>query len=65
MGTDVVLETDDTVKGLRSKDGEVDVVFCNQTLVHTPQPVEALREMRRVCKEDGQVAAREGGWLAI
>ncbi|EST09191.1 Methyltransferase type 11 [Kalmanozyma brasiliensis GHG001] len=41
-----------------------DVVYCHQMLLHLPEPVRALREMRRVCKPDGLVAAREGDFSA-
>ncbi|KAF3040383.1 hypothetical protein E8E11_004831 [Didymella keratinophila] len=59
---DVSFEIGDVVKGLRFEDGEFDVVFCNQTLVHIPTPVVALKEMRRVCKKGGVVACREADW---
>ena len=48
--------------GLEFEDGEFDVVFYNQTLLHIPTPVVALREMRRVCKQGGIVACRESDW---
>jgi SAM-dependent methyltransferase len=62
VGADVEFEVGDVVKGLRFQDAEFDVVFCNQTLVHIPTPVAALREMRRVCKKGGVVACREADW---
>ncbi|CDR88754.1 uncharacterized protein SPSC_05586 [Sporisorium scitamineum] len=40
-------------------DDSFDVVYCHQMLVHLPQPVNAFKEMRRVCKRGGLVAARE------
>ena len=43
-------------------DGEFDVVFCHQVLQHVHDPVELLREMKRVCKTDGIVAARESDY---
>jgi SAM-dependent methyltransferase len=36
-----------------------DVAHCHQVLQHIGDPVQALREMRRVTKEGGYVAARE------
>jgi ubiquinone/menaquinone biosynthesis C-methylase UbiE len=59
---DVNFEVGDVVKGLRFEDGEFDIVFCNQTLVHIPTPIPALKEMRRVCKKGGVVACREADW---
>lgn len=41
-------------------DDSFDVVYCHQMLLHLPHPVNALKEMRRVCKRGGLVAAREG-----
>ncbi|GAC77542.1 SAM-dependent methyltransferases [Moesziomyces antarcticus T-34] len=40
-------------------DESFDVVYCHQMLLHLPKPVDALKEMRRVCKRGGIVAARE------
>ena len=40
-------------------DGRFDVVHCHQVLQHVADPVRALREMRRVAKRGGIVAARE------
>lgn len=40
-------------------DDTFDVVYCHQMLLHLPEPVNALKEMRRVCKPGGLVAARE------
>ncbi|SJX64565.1 uncharacterized protein SRS1_15382 [Sporisorium reilianum f. sp. reilianum] len=40
-------------------DDTFDVVYCHQMLLHLPEPVKALKEMRRVCKRGGLVAARE------
>ncbi|TKY88824.1 hypothetical protein EX895_002065 [Sporisorium graminicola] len=40
-------------------DDSFDVVHCHQVLLHLPEPVKALQEMRRVCKRGGLVAARE------
>ena len=40
-------------------DGEFDVVHAHQVLQHLTDPVEALREMRRVAKPGGMVAVRD------
>jgi ubiquinone/menaquinone biosynthesis C-methylase UbiE len=45
---------------LEFEDETFDVVFCNQVLCYIADPIQALREMRRVCKKDGLVACREG-----
>ncbi|KAK2802761.1 hypothetical protein FQN51_004289 [Onygenales sp. PD_10] len=41
-------------------DGTFDIVFCHQLLTHISAPEAALREMLRVTKRGGVVAAREG-----
>jgi ubiquinone/menaquinone biosynthesis C-methylase UbiE len=41
-------------------DGTFDVTFCHQVLTHIREPENALREMLRVTKPGGIVAAREG-----
>lgn len=40
-------------------DGSFDVVHAHQVLQHVPDPVRALKEMRRVAKPGGIIAARE------
>ena len=45
---------------LAFEDGSFDVVFCHQMLTHVSAPWEVLREMLRVAKAGGIVAAREG-----
>lgn len=48
-------------EGLPFKDGTFDVIYCHQFLIHLPDAVAALREMKRVCKSPGgMVACREG-----
>ncbi|KAK3316936.1 S-adenosyl-L-methionine-dependent methyltransferase [Apodospora peruviana] len=44
------------------EDGVYDVVHCHQILAHVNAPWDALREMMRVAKPGGVVAAREGDW---
>lgn len=43
-------------------DETFDVAFCHQVLVHIGTPWDALREMLRVTKRGGVVAAREGDY---
>lgn len=43
-------------------DGSFDVVFCHQVLIHIGKPWDTLREMLRVTKPGGVVAAREGDY---
>ena len=43
-------------------DGTFDVVHAHQVLQHLTDPVAALREMRRVCRAGGLVAARDGDY---
>ena len=43
-------------------DGAFDVVHAHQVLQHLTDPVAALREMRRVCRPGGLVAARDGDY---
>ena len=46
-------------------DGSFDVVHAHQVLQHVARPVDALREMRRVTKPGGVVAARESIYRAM
>ncbi|KAF2625682.1 S-adenosyl-L-methionine-dependent methyltransferase, partial [Macroventuria anomochaeta] len=62
VGGEVDFRVGNVVEGLEFKDGEFPVVLCHQTLVHIPEPVKAMRGMRRVCKKGGIVACREGAW---
>ncbi|MCV7031864.1 methyltransferase domain-containing protein [Mycobacterium sherrisii] len=43
-------------------DDAFDVVHAHQVLQHVTDPVQALREMRRVCKPGGIVAARDADY---
>lgn len=44
------------------EEGSFDVVFCHQVLQHVGDPVGMLREMKRVTKSGGIVAAREADY---
>ncbi|KAJ5953263.1 S-adenosyl-L-methionine-dependent methyltransferase [Penicillium verhagenii] len=48
--------------GLSYADESFDVVFCHQVLQHVADPVGMLREMKRVTKKGGIVAAREADY---
>jgi len=60
LPSNVTFCTGDVLKGLPFEDERFDVVFCSQVLLHVPEPVKAMKEMRRVCKGGGFVADREG-----
>jgi ubiquinone/menaquinone biosynthesis C-methylase UbiE len=53
------------VHDLPFADDTFDVVHAHQVLQHVHDPVQALREMRRVCKPGGIVAARDGDYSAF
>ena len=53
------------VYALDFPDSSFDVVHAHQVLQHLPDPVGALREMRRVCKPDGVVAVRDSDYAAF
>lgn len=53
------------VHDLPFPDGSFDVVHAHQVLQHVHDPIRALREMRRVCKPGGIVAARDGDYSAF
>ena len=53
------------VNALQFADATFDVVHAHQVLQHVGDPVQALREMRRVCKPGGIVAARDSDYAAM
>ena len=53
------------VRSLEFGDGTFDVVHAHQVLQHVADPVQALREMRRVCRPGGIVAARDSDYRAF
>lgn len=40
-------------------DSSFDIVHCHQVLLHLPDPLQALKEMRRVVKKGGRVCSRD------
>ncbi len=46
-------------------DDAFDVVHAHQVLQHVADPVQALREMRRVCRPNGIVAARDADYAGF
>ena len=53
------------VQALTFPDGSFDVVHAHQVLQHVADPVRALREMARVVRPGGVVAARDGDYAAF
>ncbi|MFF4990033.1 class I SAM-dependent methyltransferase [Streptosporangium saharense] len=53
------------VHALDLPDGAFDVVHAHQVLQHVGDPVQALREMRRVCAPGGVVAVRDSDYDAF
>lgn len=53
------------VHALDLPDDSFDVVHAHQVLQHVTDPVEALREMRRVCRPGGIVAVRDSDYRAF
>ena len=53
------------VHALDLPDASYDVVHAHQVLQHVADPVQALREMRRVCRPGGVVAARDSDYAAF
>ncbi|KAL1862580.1 hypothetical protein Daus18300_008540 [Diaporthe australafricana] len=70
LGKDVIRFTQgDILEGLPFDDESFDVVFTSQTMTHLApapdMPVKALKEMRRVLKKDGFLAARDAASLTF
>jgi len=61
---DVELREGDVYR-LQFDDGSFDVVHAHQVLQHLSDPVAALREMHRVCRPGGLVAARDSDYGAF
>jgi ubiquinone/menaquinone biosynthesis C-methylase UbiE len=53
------------VHELNFPDDSFDIVHAHQVLQHVSEPVQALCEMRRVCKPEGIVAARDGDYAGF
>ena len=64
-GTDNLEFAVGDVYALGAADDSFDVVHAHQVLQHLTDPVAALREMRRVCRPGGIVAARDGSYAAM
>jgi ubiquinone/menaquinone biosynthesis C-methylase UbiE len=61
QGVDVRFGVAD-VKRLPFPEATFDIVHAHQLLQHVPDPVAALREMARVCKPGGIIAARDSDY---
>lgn len=64
-GLDNVGFTVADVHALDFPDDSFDVVHAHQVLQHVGDPVQALREMRRVCRPGGVVAVRDSDYAAM
>ncbi|MFD5112380.1 class I SAM-dependent methyltransferase [Streptomyces sp. NPDC058391] len=64
-GVDTIRFAVADVHALDFPDDSFDVVHAHQVLQHVGDPVQALREMRRVCRPGGVVAARDADYGAF
>jgi ubiquinone/menaquinone biosynthesis C-methylase UbiE len=64
-GVDNLVFDEADVHALPYPDGTFDIVHAHQVLQHVSDPVQALREMRRVAKPGGLVAARDADYAAM
>ena len=62
--TNVTFQKDDA-NALPFEDDTFDIVHCHQVLQHVKNPVAILKEMRRVAKPGGIVAAREADYMTF
>ncbi|WP_428340620.1 class I SAM-dependent methyltransferase [Mycobacterium sp.] len=62
--SNIVFATSD-VHALDFPDDSFDVVHAHQVLQHVGDPVQALREMRRVCKPGGVVGVRDSDYAGF
>jgi SAM-dependent methyltransferase len=53
------------IHALDLPDDSFDVVHAHQVLQHVADPIQALREMRRVCRPGGVVTARDADYAAF
>lgn len=53
------------VHALDFSDGCFDIVHAHQVLQHVRDPVQAMREMKRVCRQGGIVAARDADYAGF
>jgi ubiquinone/menaquinone biosynthesis C-methylase UbiE len=58
--TNIDYQQADVLGRLPFEDSTFDVTHCHQVLAHLPRPADAIREMVRVTKPGGIIAAREG-----
>ncbi|KAJ4355981.1 uncharacterized protein N0V89_004006 [Didymosphaeria variabile] len=58
--SNVTFTTGNVLEGLPFEDEMFDAVFMSQVLLHIPEPVKALKELRRMVKTGGFIGDREG-----
>jgi ubiquinone/menaquinone biosynthesis C-methylase UbiE len=47
--------TGDITNLIEIKDESFDYVLCTEVLEHTPEPIQAIKELSRICKKGGQI----------